>query len=66
MKEESKMNIDLDSLKGIIKDIRNKSYPDIPDEVIDAILLSASEHQDDPDVSLPEIRDIVSNYIKTK
>jgi len=60
------MNIDLDSLKGIIKDIRNKSYPDIPDEVIDAILLSASEHQDDPDVSLPEIRDIVSNYIKTK
>ena len=66
MKEESKMNIDLDSLKGIIKDIRDKKYPDIPDEIIDAILLSASEHQDDPDVSLPEIRDIVSNYIKTK
>lgn len=60
------MNIDLDSLKGIIKDIRDKKYPDIPDEVIDAVLQSASEHQDDPAVSLPEIRDIISEFIKSK
>lgn len=60
------MKIDLDSLKGIIKGIRDNKYPDIPDTVIDAILQSASEHQDDPAVSLPEIREIVSDYIKTK
>lgn len=60
------MNIDLDSLKNIIKDIRDKKYPNIPDSVIDRILLSASEHQDDPSMSLPEIRAIVNEYIKSK
>ena len=59
------MNVDLESLKSIIKDIRDKKYPNIPDEVIDKILLSASEHQDEPSVSLPLIRDIVKEYIKS-
>lgn len=64
--EDSKMNIDLESLKSIIRDIRNEKYPDIPDSVIDRILASASEHQDDPSVSLPEIRAIVNEFIKSK
>ncbi len=60
------MKIDLESLKTIIRGIRDDKYPDIPDSVIDGILLSASEHQDDPAASLPEIRSIVSDYIKSK
>lgn len=64
--EDSKMNIDLESLKSIIKGIRNEKYPDIPDSVIDGILVSASEHQDDPSMSLPEIRAIVNEFIKSK
>lgn len=60
------MNIDLDSLKSIIKGIRDEKYSNIPDTVIDKILLSASEHQDDPSMSLPEIRAIVNEYIKSK
>ena len=66
MKEDLKMNIDLDSLKSIIKGIRDEKYPDIPNSVIDAILLSASEHQDVPSASLPEIRSIVKEFIKTQ
>jgi hypothetical protein len=66
MKEDLKMNIDLDSLKSIIKGIRDEKYPSIPDTVIDRILSSASEHQDDPSASLPEIRAIVNEYIKSK
>lgn len=66
MKEDLKMNIDLNSLKRIIRGIRDEKYPDIPDSVIDRILLSASEHQDDPSLSLPEIRSIVNEYIKSK
>ena len=66
MKEDLKMNIDLDSLKSIIKGIRDEKHPYIPDSVVDRILLSASEHQDDPSMSLPEIRTIVNEYIKSK
>lgn len=64
--EDSKMNIDLESLKSIIKGIRGEKYPDIPDSVIDRILVSASEHQDDPSMSLPEIRAAVNEFIKSK
>lgn len=60
------MNIDLESLKSIIKSIRDEKYPNIPNDVIDKILLSASEHQDDPSMSLPEIRTIINEYIKSK
>ncbi len=60
------MNIDLESLKTIIKNIRDEKYPELPDSVIDNILLSASEHQDDPSASLQEIKSIVNEYIKSK
>ncbi len=60
------MNIDLDSLIRIIRGIRDEKHPDIPDFVIEKILLSASEHQDDPSMSIPEIRAVVNDYIKSK
>jgi len=66
MKEDSKMNINLESLKKILHKIRDEKYPDLPDELIDSILLSASEHQDDPDSSIPEIRSVVNEFIKSK
>ncbi len=60
------MNIELDNLRKIIKELRDEKYPDIPDSVIDKIISSSSEHQDDPSAALPEIRAIVSDYIKSK
>ena len=60
------MNIDLDSLKSILHRIRDEKYPDLPDSLIDKILVSASEHQDDPASSVPEVRAIVNEFIKSK
>lgn len=60
------MNIDLESLKAILREIRDDKYPNIPDSLIDSILLSASEHQDDKSASVKEIKSLIDDYINAK
>ena len=61
-----KMNKDLDSLKQILREIRDEQANGIPDSVIDSILTVVSEHQDDENVSLEMIRSIVKRHINAE
>ena len=60
------MNKDLDSLKQILREIRDEQANGIPDSVIDSILTVVSEHQDDENVSLEMIRSIVKRHINAE
>lgn len=60
------MNKDLDSLKQILREIRDEQANGIPDSVIDAILTAVSEHQDDANVSLELVRSIVKQHINAE
>ena len=60
------MNKDLDSLKQILREIRDEQANDIPDSVIDSILTVVSEHQDDANVSLEMVRSIVKQHINAE
>lgn len=59
------MNVDLNSLKSILHKIREKEYPNVPENLIDSILTSASEHLDDESASIAAIRTLVDDYIKS-
>lgn len=61
-----KMNKDLDSLKQILREIRDEQANGIPDSVIDSILTVVSEHQDDANVSLEMVRSIVKQHINAE
>lgn len=60
------MNKDLDSLKQILREIRDEQANGIPDSVIDSILTVVSEHQDDANVSLEMVRSIVKQHINAE
>lgn len=59
------MKSDLNSLKEILKGIRDTEFPEVTDEVIDNILDSVLDHPDDKTLATTEIRAIVSNFVKS-
>lgn len=59
------MNNDLNSLKDILKGIRNEKYPEMPDEVIEKIIDSVTMHPDDRAAATDAIRAAVGEFINS-
>lgn len=61
-----KMSDELNKIRDILEEIRSNEHPNIPSQLIEAVLNAQIENMDDSSKSQNTIRIVIDNAIKSK